>query len=303
MGVADAGRPSDLAVATGPPHSATERKRPQLAAVSSGAICGSVFGLCRSVVLWAFLAETLAPFALEALPRRLQRYDDGGPEWVKYEGLVRIGIIILVAIFQAVGLYIYWRSYVRHSATKFVPPNAMTPADMMGRWAYGEFDCCSAMSTFWCFLFCHICSVSDLWYRAGFVHGIMEPGQENPCTCCEPCPGWPYFIGGCLYFFVEGCGCLPCMGAFLRGGVRWIDGGNGGMDTPDLRLRFGIPNDGFCTFFSDCCCWAWCGPCLGTQEYRQIMALLDRGQLATVQASVVGAPVQVVMGSPVQAFP
>lgn len=218
------------------------------------------------------------------------------------EASVRFGAVIVMLVGHIMGFWCYYRCYIRDTAAKYIPQHAVTPPDMMGHWAFGTFDCFSEMGTCCCFLLCGPCSIAELWYRAGFVHGIMDPDQENPCSFCEPCPGWQYFVGGCLFIMAEGFNCTPCIGAFFRGGTRWIDAGNGGMDTQDLRQRFGIQNNGFSTFCSDCLLWACCSFCVGTQEYRQVMKLLDRGPVQvqapaagyTVHGNVVGAPVQVV---------
>lgn len=226
--------------------------------------------------------------------------DDGGSgQWVFLDLGVRFGTFVAVVVGQLVGLWCYHRCYIRDTATRYIPQHAVTPPDMMGHWAFGEFDCFGEMGTCCCFLWCNICAISDLWYRAGFIHGITDP--ENPCSCCGDVPGWQYFVGGFLFMAAQFFGCLPCLAAFFRGGARWVDQGNGGMDTPDLRQRFGIKNDGFSTFCNDCLLWCCCGVCLGTQEYRQVMKLLDSGPLAihsppegyTVHGNVVGAPVQV----------
>jgi hypothetical protein len=71
-----------------------------------------------------------------------------------------------------------------------------------------------------------------------------------------------------------------------------------------IQAMFGIPNfKTFGEFCSACCCYCWCTPCVATQEYRQIMALLNRGTVESKQgplaANVVGQPVATV-GIPVQ---
>merc|ERR1719195_1392095 len=73
---------------------------------------------------------------------------------------------------------------------------------------------------------------------------------------------------------------LACGLAISRGGARFIDGSDGGLgEVIDHRKRFELPHTGWGTFCSDCCLWWWCSPCVGTQEYRQIMTLLGRGPL------------------------
>jgi len=97
---------------------------------------------------------------------------------------------------------------------------------------------------------------------------------------------------------------MPCGAAVLRGGISFIDNKEGGMGKiVPMRKRFGLPIEGLNTFITDTCWYCWCASCVATQEYRQVMALLDLGPVqeedntppivagAIVGTTIVGEPV------------
>merc|ERR1712150_158502 len=86
------------------------------------------------------------------------------------------------------------------------------------------------------------------------------------------------------------------MGGFVDGS----DGGLGDGIVP-LRKMFGLEHNGISTFCEDCCCFCWFAPCVFTQEYRQMMALLSRAPLQVQQRTMPGVAVigQPVVGQPV----
>ncbi|CAE8610783.1 unnamed protein product [Polarella glacialis] len=118
------------------------------------------------------------------------------------------------------------------------------------------------------------------------------------------CLGFQYFIGVAAFWMFASfsifcaLGCMPVLFAYLRGGNCFDDNLDTGTGLESHHQRFAIPNFGFSTFCSDCCGWCCCFPCMGTQEYRQVMELLKRGPVQ-VQApgmpTIVGMPVQVPM--------
>jgi len=229
-------------------------------------------------------------------------------EWQKYDPLIRLGVFLLSVLVWVLGTLLYWHMYIRGTPDRYVPLRVVVPDDLKGNWAHGMCECLQAPGTCLCFTFCHSCAIADLWYRAGWVHGVLgRSAQQSPCgSCCGGCPGWQYFVGvlGVAFLYSVEC-CTPCGLAILRGGARFIDGGDGGMtNVEDHRKRFDLPHEGWSTFCGDCCLWFFCGPCLGTQEWRQISDLLGRGDLqqapapGVVPGQVVGVPV-VVQGNKV----
>lgn len=262
----------------------TSRLMPAAADDHWGIPAESFFGSYQ----WSMEAE-----GMEEKNMGQRRMQEGGSQGFLLNILIQLGAIVVMVVGQFVGLWCYYRCYIRDTAAVYIPPHAITPPEMMGAWAFGEFDCCADMGTCCCFCFCSLCSISDLWYRAGFIHGIVD--SENPCTCCGDIPGWRYFICAFLFMFAQFVGGFPCLAAFFRGGARWIDQGNGGLDTKDLRQRFGIKHDGCSTFCTDCLLWCFCPVCAATQEYRQVMKFLNSGRGYTEDGNVVvvGAPVHV----------
>jgi len=213
--------------------------------------------------------------------------------------VLRLVFLVLTTVVELVILACYWKCYIKPTADKFIPVRAIPPEDMRGKWMHDVCDWGGDIGTCCCFIWCHPCALADLWYRAGWLHAVFKD-LDGPS-----CPGWLFCAGVLGYVFaqhVASC-CMPCGYAALRGGVSWIDNSDGGLgDIKPLRKLFGLPHDGFSTFCQDCCLWCWC-PCLaGTQEYRQVMSLLDRGTVrveAAPETIVVGQPVQVV-GHPVE---
>mmetsp|Transcript_103607 Transcript_103607/g.200764 ORF Transcript_103607/g.200764 Transcript_103607/m.200764 type:complete len:160 (+) Transcript_103607:2-481(+) len=149
---------------------------------------------------------------------------------------------------------------------------------------------------------------SDLWYRAGWLHAAFDESHNQKIgdkPLDESCPGWLFFLGCCGFCAASdfaGC-CMACGAAALRGGISFIDGGDGGLGKiVPMRKRFEMPHTGINTFLYDSLCYCCCGSCIATQEYRQVMELLNRGPVQqetsppVVQAAVVGATV---VGEPV----
>lgn len=218
--------------------------------------------------------------------------DPAGGDPLVMQLVIRLVVLVVVCVAQVATTFIYHACYIKPTPEKYVPKNAIIPEDMKGSWKFGIFDCTGDCGTFCCFLWCPACSTAEMWYRAGWIHVLLE-GTTLACT------GWQFFagiFGFCAMSSMAEC-CSPCVFAGLRGGVGWMDGGDGGMgDIVPLRKMFGIPHAGLNTFIEDCCCWCWCNPCLGTQEFRQVSALLDRGplQVRGPSAAVVGNPVTVI---------
>eukprot|EP00416_Gambierdiscus_australes_P031324 CAMPEP_0171087492 /NCGR_PEP_ID=MMETSP0766_2-20121228/20179_1 /TAXON_ID=439317 /ORGANISM="Gambierdiscus australes, Strain CAWD 149" /LENGTH=315 /DNA_ID=CAMNT_0011545197 /DNA_START=19 /DNA_END=966 /DNA_ORIENTATION=+ len=217
--------------------------------------------------------------------------------------IISLGAIVFSCCCMGLTTIIYHALYIKGSAERYLPRNVVVPQDMKGRWAHDKCDCGSELGTFCCHCWCAPWVIVETWYRAGFIHAFLGPNAGREIRC----PGWQYFAGVGGYFlteYVAGC-CMCCLFAVLRGGVRFVDGGSGGLgEIEDHRKRFELPHSGWNTFCEDCCCWCWCGPCIGTQEYRQVMDLLNRQpQVASHSApQLVGAPVTVV-GTPVVAAP
>lgn len=216
-----------------------------------------------------------------------------GMPWWAFDLLIRLVVLVLVCSIECITLCCYWSMYIKRTPDKYIPSNAIVPEDLKGTWKLGTFDCCKALGTCCCFLWCPACTFSDLWYRAGFMHAFVK---DN--TFEDRCPGWLFFAGACGYCAMTASDCGPCGHAILRGGISFVDGSDGGLgDLVPMRKRFGMPHEGCMTFLEDCCCYCWCGPCVGTQEYVQVMEVLDRGVQvaapASMTAQVVGAPVVV----------
>lgn len=224
------------------------------------------------------------------------RTDRVADRWSEWAWLIEIGIAVVVFVVEIAVLLLYWCCFIKPTADKYIPTSAVIPADLKNRWLYGIFDCCSeALGTCLCFTFFPVCASSDLWYRAGWIHatldGELEPSHERAVQCC---PGWQFFVGCCGFLAVQEVApcCFPCLSAALRGGVPGQHGDLGLI--VDHTKRFELPNEGWSTFWHDCCCHCLCGPCVNTQEYRQVMAVLDRGAHTAQAATVVGQPVTVV---------
>lgn len=233
--------------------------------------------------------------------------------WRLYGNLIQLGVMIGICFIEICALICHWNMFIKPKPNLYVPVRAVVPQDLKRDFKYGLFDCFGDCGTCCCFTWCPACMLSDLWYRAGWLHAALGSSATHADT--GSCPGWPFFAGVGMYCVAQdsiGC-CMPCVHAVLRGGIGWVDGGDGGLGeiTPHRKL-FEIPHDGFGTFFIDTCIWCWCGACAGTQEYRQIMELLNRGPVQQmplqhspqVIAAVVGQPVQVgqvvQVGQPIQ---
>lgn len=228
--------------------------------------------------------------------RQLAEGVDPHRTWLIIDPLIRLAVFFLIMGIEFVGSMLYWHWYIRNSSNNYVPVRAIVPADLKGNWAHELCDCCAEPGTCLCFAFCPSWAIADLWYRAGWIHGLMgRSAEQQPCNCCNGCPGWQFFVGLIGFHILASCPCgTPCGLAISRGGARFVDGNDGGLgEVIDHRKRFELPHTGWGTFFTDCCLWCWCIPCVGTQEYRQIMTLLGRGPL---QQEVMGQPV---VGNPV----
>lgn len=224
-------------------------------------------------------------------------------KWGEISGLIQFAVMVIVLVVEISVLVLYWCCYIKNTPEKYIPPNAVVPADLKGRWLHGIFDCTGACGTCLCFTFFPVCAMADLWYRAGWVHAMMHgemQREQQQATAC--CPGFEYFLACCGYMLLQETGCTPCALAVLRGGMP-SDNREGLGIIVDHTRRFQLPHAGFSTFCEDCCLHCWCGPCAATQEYRQVKAVIDRGiQVAApiplvgqiAVATVVGQPVQVV---------
>jgi len=225
-----------------------------------------------------------------------EQVDDGpGQAWYWLEVVIQLTLFVGICLVWRLALFCHWSMFIKPSPTKYVPLNAVVPEDLKGQWKYGVFECCGDLGTCCCFCWCEPCMVSDLWYRSGWLHAAA--GVEASDSSGGSCPGGLFYmgVGGyCLVLNCFGC-CLPCGLAVLRGGAQ----GRLGNIVPHQQ-RFDIPHFGISTFAMDTLLWCFCRPCVGTQEYRQVMALLERGpaqQMAAesqhVEEVLVGAPVQV----------
>ncbi|CAE8594628.1 unnamed protein product [Polarella glacialis] len=235
-------------------------------------------------------------------PNSLDEDEDAYDQYKLLDAILRPLLILGSLVCIAVSTVGYWCLYIKPDPLTFTPARAVVPDDLKGRWKYGLFDCCGAPGTFCCFTFCMPCSVVDLWCRAGWIHAATSSSSAGQGSSSNgPFTGFQYFIGVAAYWIFQSIGnlcCMPVLFAFLRGGASFVDGSNGGMDFESHHERFAIPHFGFSTFCSDCCGWCWCGPCMGTQEYRQVMELLKRGPVqvqAPQMPMIVGMPVQVPM--------
>mmetsp|Transcript_146903 Transcript_146903/g.372810 ORF Transcript_146903/g.372810 Transcript_146903/m.372810 type:complete len:328 (-) Transcript_146903:175-1158(-) len=233
-------------------------------------------------------------------------------QWKILSHLIQLGLMVVICIAECLALLCHWNLFIRPKPNLYIPARPVVPQDLKGSFKYDLFDCFGACGTFCCFTWCGPCMVADLWYRAGWLHAALGSMAQGSDT--GSCPGWPFFAGVGAYCIAQdaiGC-CMPCAFAVLRGGIGFVDGGDGGLGeiTPHRKL-FEIPHDGAGTFCMDTLTWCCCGACAGTQEYRQIMDLLNRGpiqqmpmQHPQVIASVVGQPVQVgqvvQVGQPIQ---
>jgi len=218
--------------------------------------------------------------------------------------LIQFLVFVVVFVIEFITVGVYYKVYIVPTASRYVPNGGrgvVVPAELKGSWKIDTFGCTEDCGTFCCFLWCAPCTWVDLWYRAGWLHAFLK-GNSVSCTA------WEYLAGilgwGAINFFAGGC--FPCIFATLRGGLGWVDGGDGGISgIVPLRQLFGIvPHNGCSTFFEDCCCYMWCGACLGTQEYVQIKALLDKAPLEITGVQAQQGPYAagvVVVGQPVVA--
>jgi hypothetical protein len=212
--------------------------------------------------------------------------------------------LVLACFISACTTVTYWKCYIAPTPDLYIPARAIVPQDLQGGWKHGIWDCTEALGTCLCFACCPTCAFAELWYRAGWIHAEMDDFRDNYGSDCDTsCPGWRFFVGVCGHCLLEeataGC-CLACAHTALRGGVKFIDGTDAGLPKT-LKEIFGMGTYAtFGEFFSDCCLYCWCAPCMATQEHRQVMELLKRGpvqQAAAPIPAVVGTPVQV-MGAP-----
>jgi len=219
---------------------------------------------------------------------------------------IRVAVFLGVCILQCTVLYCHWNRYIKPDPNKFIPRRAVVPDDLKGNWKYGMFDCMGELGTCCCFSWFPACMFSDLWYRAGWIHAFCDKDQHSNDSLDGSCPGYLFFAGCCGWCLANDClACCTCCGyATLRGGIECVDGGDGGLGKiVPMRKRFGVPHDGFKTFIMDTLAYCFCAPCAATQEYRQVMELLDRGPVQEVinnvpiAVPVMGAPA--IMGEPV----
>jgi len=276
-----------------------------------GAKLGMIFGglffsLWSLLILWgvvgaALEASQLAHSYLAGGSARRMQESDFEWDWEAHKTESEIcGLSIL--IFDLLIVFLYYRFYIKPTFTKFIPKNAVIPQDLMGRFKYDVFDCRGDCGTFCCFLWCAGCTMSDLWYRAGWIHTTF---RDEHCDC----DGWQYFAGVFGYQIFNGLlghvdGCFPCLFAALRNGCGCMnkDRGHEGIgDFMTTKQMFGLPPPTCSDFAKDCCLYCWCEPCVATQEYRQVMAVLERGPPAVHSPSgkVVGNAV-VVGSAPIQ---
>lgn len=220
--------------------------------------------------------------------------------------LLQLVIALTAGIVSCVTCYVHWSCYIKPTPDKYIPRHAVIPEQLTGSFKYPLFDCFGDVGTCCCFTWCPSCMMADMWYRTGWIHQTLKPGGANFASYDQSCPGWRWFAGMCGHcILMDMAGCfVPCFIAALRGGVSFVDGGDGGLGdvTPFRQLFKIVPHDGFSTFCNDCCLICWCGPCVGTQEYRQVMDALGgaplevRAPVPAAQGQVVGAPV---VGQPV----
>lgn len=259
-----------------------------------GQLVGSVAGLAWCTCLLVGLVECV--LHISGLMGAVHEYrrlgtesrsseswgSDGGFSWegdasTDDSGLVLLidfAVVISICLCQCMGLLLHWCLFIKPSPAKYLPILAGVPSDLQGKFKYGLFDCCGDLGTCCCFAWCPSCMMADYWYRAGWLHAAFGDQQLA-------CPGWQWCMGVVSY----SCGrhmasfCFPCCLSVLRGGPDVSGQGSGGKlgDIVPFRTRFGIEHHGFGTFVGDCCTWCWCSSCAGTQEYRQVMDLLDRG--------------------------
>jgi len=227
-------------------------------------------------------------------------HENGEPDWMLIDLLIRLCVLVLVTVVSTLELWLYWRFYIKPTPSLYVPARVIVPDDLKGRWQYGMFDCQGAWGTFCCFFWCTPCAVADLWYRAGWIHASLGRNVDtSPELSC--CPGWPWFLGVCGYLIAQDMagGCDSCVYSLTRGGLVWVNNDPSLGEVETHALRFGMPHKSCGDFCCDCCLWLWCRPCIATQEYRQIMALLDRRPLQVQQPAMptcVGMPMQVAGG-------
>eukprot|EP00927_Polykrikos_kofoidii_P040220 TRINITY_DN34420_c0_g2_i1.p1 TRINITY_DN34420_c0_g2~~TRINITY_DN34420_c0_g2_i1.p1 ORF type:complete len:304 (+),score=32.11 TRINITY_DN34420_c0_g2_i1:59-913(+) len=222
--------------------------------------------------------------------------DSSGAMWALVDLGIRLGVLLIISISSLIVLWLYHRWYIATSPIKYVPRNAVVPPSLMGKWKYDLFDCFGDIGTCCCFCWCEPCAVADLWFRAGWLHVVFSEFKSASDPSAQ-CPGWPWFFGVFFHVFMMssfGC-CAPCLFGLLRNGIPF---GGGDADMGGIvphNTRFGLGPSSPGSFCSACCVWLCCTPCAGTQEFRQIMALLDQGVLTQSQGvtQVVGAPVMV----------
>eukprot|EP00931_Biecheleriopsis_adriatica_P025676 TRINITY_DN15698_c0_g1_i2.p1 TRINITY_DN15698_c0_g1~~TRINITY_DN15698_c0_g1_i2.p1 ORF type:complete len:305 (+),score=45.89 TRINITY_DN15698_c0_g1_i2:103-1017(+) len=288
----------------------------KLVGATIGALFLSALTLCSFTLVTALVlraAESLGFIQLTEVARRLTdfSYDVADQnQWRMLQllnGVIQIVVVVVAGLVSLISSLVYWCCYMKPTPGKFIPKGAIVPDDLKGSWKYGLFDCFGDCGTCLCFLFCQPCSMSDLWYRSGWIHALMSDESPEMARAGGSCPAWQFFVGCCGFCLLTDAAscCYPCALAVLTGGIAFLDSGSGGKlgEIVPTRLRFSLPNFGCNTFCEDCCSWCWCFPCQGTREYRQVMDLLNRGpvpveafsvpQVITVGRPVVGQAVQV----------
>jgi Cys-rich protein (TIGR01571 family) len=214
------------------------------------------------------------PFAFHE-QRRLQEDDpdadssEGDPRGALTGFLIHVVTVVVVLVVDLIALYVYYSKYIKPTFTSYLRPDTVVPQDLQGKWMFGLCDWSGDMGTCCCFTFFPACTFADLWYRAGMIHAFAGDGSASV-------DGWQWFVGILGWSLLVESGFEPCLFAVIRGGVGWITKDEQIGGAIPMRKRFNIPHNGFSTFIEDCCVACWCYPCMGTQEFRQVQAVLDR---------------------------
>lgn len=213
--------------------------------------------------------------------------------------LIQLLVVPAALLLGVAVLIIYYLCCIKPTAHQYIRRNQAIPDDLKGSWKVHEFGCCAMPGMCLCALFCSPCAAADLWYRAGWVHAVLNvDSPDSVFSCAYCCPGWQWCVAVGGYLFAQSvlsC-CFPCLMAALRGGISVFGGGNQMDGVKPFREMFELPIKGFNTFCTDCCCYCWCLPCVMTQEYYQVMEVLKR---PVVIQEAIGAQTPAVVGSPV----
>lgn len=250
-----------------------------------------------------------APAPAEDEPQEIEKDPAKHFKWLRL--FLNIGVLLLIILANCCVCICYWAVWIRPKPNQYVPLRPVIPNALKGRFVHRLTDCGADCGTFCCFMFCPVCTLADYWYRMGWIHAVMK---DTWGSMDSSCPGWRYFAGVAGHVGasqIAGC-CIPCVFAALRGGLGWLDSNSQNNSSMDpivpARIMWETPHKGCNTFCKDCCLWCWCGPCVGTQEYRQVMDLLRMGPVQQLPLNVVttgqiiGQPVAVgvvVMGEKV----